>query len=119
MKILICEDNQLAIKTLAFVLEKEGFELDTAEDGNKAVSLIQKGNYDLILMDIHLPFLSGLELVEHLRGDLKKETPVIVISAFSDQHVQRQARELGISDYFVKPLKLTDLIDRIRLILKM
>jgi two-component system, OmpR family, response regulator VicR len=119
MKILICEDNQLAIRTLTYVLEKEGFELDTANDGNKALSLMEKNDYDILLVDIHLPFLSGLELIKHLRAELKRETPVIVMSAFSDLQVQRQAGELGISGYIVKPFKLTDLIDKIRSILKM
>ena len=118
MKILICEDNQLAIRTLTYVLEKEGFELDTADDGNKALSLMEKNDYDILLVDIHLPFLSGLELIKHLRAVLKRKTPVIVMSAFSDLQVQRQAGELGISGYIVKPFKLTDLIDKIRSILK-
>jgi DNA-binding response OmpR family regulator len=118
MKILICEDNKLAMKTLVYVLEKEGFEIETAEDGNKALALMQKNIYDFILMDIHLPFNSGLELIKYLRSDLKMETPVLILSAFSDLQMQRQAGELGISGYFVKPLKLTDLIERIRFILK-
>jgi two-component system response regulator VicR len=109
----------MAIKTLTYVLEKEGFELDTADDGNKALSLMEKNEYDLLLVDIHLPFLSGLELIKHLRAKLKRETPVIVLSAFSDLQVQRQAGELKISGYIVKPFKLTDLITKIRSVLKM
>lgn len=96
-------------------MQKEGFEIDKAEDGNVAISLMGKNIYDLILMDIHLPFHSGLELVKYLRSDLKKDTPVLVLSAFSDPQMQRQAAELGINGYFVKPLKLTDLIAQIRL----
>lgn len=109
----------MAMKTLTYVLEKEGFELDTAEDGNKALSLMEKNEYNLFLVDIHLPFLSGLELIKHLRTELKSDSPVLVLSAFSDLQVQRQARELGISGYIVKPFKLTDLISQIRSILKM
>jgi DNA-binding response OmpR family regulator len=114
MKILICEDNPLAMRTLTYVLGKEGFEIDTAEDGKLALNLMKKNIYDLILMDIHLPFHSGLELVQYLRTELKLNTPVLVLSAFSDPQMQRQAGELGISGYFVKPLKLTDLIEQIR-----
>jgi DNA-binding response OmpR family regulator len=114
MKILICEDNQLALRTLFYVLEKEGFAMDSAEDGIKALALMQKNVYDLILMDIHLPFHSGLELIKYLRSDLKLNTPVFILSAFSDPQMQRQAAELEISGYFVKPLKLTDLIAQIR-----
>jgi DNA-binding response OmpR family regulator len=118
MKILICEDNQLAMNTLSFILEKEGFKSDLAEDGNKALTLLQKTVYDLILMDIHLPFHSGLEVIKYLRSDLKMNTPVLVLTAFSDLQMQRQAGELGISDYIVKPFDPSDLIRQICSILK-
>jgi len=108
----------MAMRTLTYVLEKEGFEIDKAEEGNIALTLLQKNIYDLILVDIHLPFHSGLELIKYLRTDLKMETPVIVLSAFSDLQMQRQARELGISGYIVKPFKLTDLIEKIGIIFK-
>ena len=80
MKILICEDNRLALKTLSVVLEKEGFETETAEDGNKAIELLQHNDYDLVMVDIHLPFHSGLELVKYLRSDLQKNTPVLILT---------------------------------------
>ena len=118
MKILICEDDQLAMNILSFILEKEGFKSDTAEDGNKALTLLQKTVYDLILMDIHLPFHSGLEVIKYLRSDLKMKTPVLVLTAFSDLQMQRQAIELGISGYIVKPFDPADLIRQISLILK-
>jgi DNA-binding response OmpR family regulator len=117
-KILICEDNRLAMNTLSFILEKEGFKSDNAEDGNIALALLQKTDYDLILVDIHLPFISGLELIKYLRSDLKMNTPVLVLTAFSDLQMQRQAGELGISGYIVKPFDPSDLIQRIRSILK-
>jgi DNA-binding response OmpR family regulator len=117
-KILICEDNQLAMHTLSFILEKEGFNSDTAEDGNKALTLLQKTVYDLILMDIHLPFHSGLEVIKYLRSDLKMNTPVLVLTAFSDFQMQSQAGELGISGYIVKPFDPSDLIRQICSILK-
>jgi len=118
MKILICEDNQLAMNTLSFILEKEGFKSDIAEDGNKALTLLQKTVYDLILVDIHIPFHSGLEVIKYLRSDLKLNTPVLVLTAFSDLQVQRQAGELGISGYIVKPFDPSDLIGQICSILK-
>ena len=118
MKILICEDNKLAMNTLSFILEKEGFKSDTAEDGNKAIILLQQTVYDLILVDIHLPFHSGLELIKYLRSDLKMKTPVLVLTAFSDPQMQLQAGELGISGYIVKPFNPSDLIQHIRSILK-
>ena len=118
MKILICEDNKLAMRALAVFLGKEGFETVSAVDGNEAMQLLNSNVYDLVLVDIHLPYHSGLELIRHLRSDLKKKTPVIVVSAFSDPQVQRQAHELGINDYIVKPIDPTSLIEKIRTLLK-
>ena len=78
MKILICEDNPLAMKTLSIVLGREGYETDTAADGKEAIGLLQTNEYDLLVVDIHMPYHSGLELVKFLRSDLGKDTPVIV-----------------------------------------
>jgi DNA-binding response OmpR family regulator len=119
MKLLVCEDNKLVIKTLSVVLERDGFEVDLAEDGNKAFEFLHKSNYDLILIDIHLPFHSGLEIIKFLRSDLKLRTPVIVLSAFSDKEMQRQAGEMEIDGYIVKPFNPSDLIRQIRAILKL
>jgi len=119
MKLLVCEDNKLVVKTLAVVLEREGFDVDLAEDGNMAFDFLQKGSYDLILIDIHLPFHSGLEIIKYLRSDLKQKTPVLVLSAFSDVEIKRQAGEMGIEDYVVKPFNPSELIKKIRTILKL
>jgi DNA-binding response OmpR family regulator len=117
MKILICEDNPMAMKTLSVVIEREGYEADTAEDGNRAMELLLKNDYDLMVVDIHLPYRSGLELVKFVRSDQGKDTPALMLTAFSDPQVQRQAGELGISGYMVKPFNPSDLVSKIRSIL--
>jgi DNA-binding response OmpR family regulator len=118
MKILICEDNRLALKTISVVLEREGYSTDIAENGNTALEKLSNTNYELVLIDIHLPFHSGLEIITYLRSELKKKTPVIILTAFSDPQMQKQARELGINEYMLKPFNPADLIERIRSLLK-
>jgi DNA-binding response OmpR family regulator len=117
MKILICEDNPMAMKTLSVVLEREGYDADVADDGNVGIEMLQKNDYDLLVIDIHLPYRSGLELIKYVRSDQGKDTPVIILTAFSDNQMQRQAGELGISDYIVKPFNPVDLITKIKSIL--
>jgi DNA-binding response OmpR family regulator len=117
MKILICEDNPMAMKTLSVVLEREGFVADVADDGNVGIEMLQKNDYDLLVIDIHLPYRSGLELIKFVRSEQGKDTPVIILSAFSDNQMQRQAGELGISDYIVKPFNPVDLVAKIKSIL--
>lgn len=107
----------MAMKTLSVILEREGFEADLAEDGNVAIDLLQMNDYDLMVVDIHLPYRSGLELVKFVRSDQGKDTPVIILTAFSDHQMQRQAGELGISDYIVKPFNPGDLVTKIKSIL--
>lgn len=119
MKILVCEDNKLALKTITVILGKEGFVTEFAENGNDAVDCLSRNTYDLIITDIHLPFRSGLELVKYLRSDLKMTTPVIVLTAFSDPQMQKQAIELGINDYIVKPFNPVELLSKIRAVLKL
>lgn len=117
MDILICEDNKLSARALVAVLAREGFQTEIAEDGNMALELLGSRHFDLIIVDIHLPYHSGLELVRYLRRDLKKHTPVIVVSAFSDPQVQKQALELGVNCYIVKPVDMTDIVGRVNSIL--
>lgn len=117
MSILICEDNTLAKRTLSVVIEKAGFLTETSEDGIEAMRMLQEKDYELIIVDIHLPYHSGLELVKFLRSELKKNTPVLIVTAFSDIQLQQQAAELGISGYIIKPFNPSDLIEQIRSIL--
>ena len=117
MKILICEDNPMAMKTLSVILEREGYDADVADDGNVGIEMLQKNDYDLLVIDIHLPYRSGLELIKYVRSDQGKDTPVIILTAFSDNQMQRQAGELGISDYIVKPFNPVDLVTKIKSIL--
>lgn len=107
----------MAMRTLSVVLEREGFNVDLAEDGNQAIDFLQNNDYDLMVVDIHLPYHSGLELVKFVRSDQGKDTPALILTAFSDSQMQRQAGELGISGYIIKPFNPIDLIDRIKSIL--
>lgn len=118
MNILVCEDNKLTSRTLEAVLTREGYSVDSADDGSKAISLLKENKYNLVIVDIHLPFHSGLELIKFLRSDLKRNTPVLIITAFSEPQFLRQAEELGINGYIVKPFDPADLLKNIRSICK-
>lgn len=118
MKILICEDNKIASRTISVVLEREGYQTTTAEDGNLAIGMLNNNNYDLVIVDIHLPYHSGLELVKYLRSDLQKKTPVLIVSAFSDAQVRKQAGELGVNGYIIKPFNPDELVRMISSVIK-
>ncbi len=114
MSILVCEDNNLVAATLSAILGKEGYKTELASDGSKALDLLSKYDYLLLLVDIHLPYHSGLELVKYVRSDLNKITPIIVISTFSDPQIIKDAMVLGANDYIVKPIDPVYLIRMVK-----
>lgn len=114
MKILICEDNQLALRAMSVVLEREGYDPVTVSDGNRAIEELRRTDFDLAIVDIHMPYHSGLEVIRFLRTELKKQTPVLIVSAFSDPQMQRQAGEMKVSGYITKPFDPDDLLRKIR-----
>jgi DNA-binding response OmpR family regulator len=116
-KILICEDNLLVLRTISVVLKQAGYDPVTVSDGNRAIEMLGTGEFDIVIVDIHLPYHSGLEVIRYLRTELRKQTPVLIVSAFSDLQVQRQAAEMKVSGYITKPFNPDDLISKIRMAL--
>ena len=114
MSILVCEDNKVVTLTISAILTRAGYQTELAYDGNKAIDLLNKNDYSLILVDIHLPYHSGLELVKYVRSHLNKKTPIIVVSNFSDPQILDQAKELGADDYIIKPIDPVHLIKQIK-----
>lgn len=118
MKILICEDEEIMLTALEFRLVRQGFEVVKAEDGKKALEIINEDLPDLIIADILMPHVSGLELVKYIRNDLKSQTPIIVISALEQEDIILEAFKLGANDFITKPFRPYELILRIRRILE-
>lgn len=114
MKILICEDEEIMLTALEFRLRKQGYKVVKAEDGRQAMDKLQEDNPDLVIADIMMPHVSGLELIQHIRNDLKRDLPVIVISALEYDDIVLEAFRLGANDFITKPFKPYELILRIR-----
>ncbi|TDQ23991.1 response regulator [Tenacibaculum caenipelagi] len=113
-KIVIAEDNSVFLLLIKLKLEKEGYELFVAEDGKKALELIETHQPDLILTDIMMDYLSGLEVISHVRNVLKMDVPIIVFSASGQEEMVTQAFNLGATDFMVKPLIPNELIIRVK-----
>jgi DNA-binding response OmpR family regulator len=118
MKILVCEDNRLALRTFAIILERANYKYDIAEDGNMALDLLNRNEYSLLIVDLHMPYHSGLEVIKYIRTEMKRKTPILVVTAFSDIQTQKNANELGIDGYVLKPYNPVDIINNIRQILE-
>jgi|GEM_PF-1319988 len=113
LKILIVDDmviNQLLAQT---IMEDIGFETEVAENGKIAIQLLEKNNYDIILMDLQMPEMDGWEATEHIRNKMKPPKSTIPIIALSADVTQRNAdkcKEAGMDEYVSKPINETDLL---------
>lgn len=114
MTILICEDEEIMLTALEFRLKRQGFTVLRAEDGRKAIDIVNTQSPDLIIADIMMPHVTGLDLIKYIRQDLKRETPIIVISALEMDEIVLNAFRLGANDFITKPFKPYELILRIR-----
>lgn len=114
-RILVIEDEELVRNVLDFRLKKDGYEVVLAKDGEEALNYINNEAFNLILVDIMLPFVGGLELTTHIKSSPKtKDTPVIVLSANGLEQVILDAFALGATDFMVKPFNLSELSIRVK-----
>ena len=116
MRILVVDDEKLLVKGLKFNLENDGYEVDGAYDGKQALQLFEENKYDLVLLDLMLPEISGLEVCRAIRE--KSNVPVIMVTAKTEGIDKLIGFEYGADDYVTKPYDILELKARIRVILK-
>lgn len=118
-KILIVEDESDLIKLLKYNLEKEGFRVNYATDGSLALAEARRDPPDLVILDLMLPGLDGLEVCRQLRrNDRFARTPVLILSARSEEADRVVGLELGADDYVTKPFSTREMIARVRALLR-
>ncbi len=104
---------------IRFRLSRENLgEVIKAIDGREAKNLLRQEDFDLVITDIHMPFHSGLEITTFIRNELKKDTPIIVLSAEGLEDTVLQAFELGANDFITKPFSPAELVVRVKRILR-
>ncbi len=115
-KILIIEDETALLYALQSQLATEGYEVLTADDGEKALKILEKNKPEAIVLDIVLPKLNGWELLKKIKSDEeKKDIPVIIISNLSDDASRQRGIELGAKDYLPKiNYSLAELVNKIK-----
>lgn len=116
MKILVVDDEKLLVKGMRFNLENEGYEVETAYDGKTAVELARDGNFDLIILDVMMPEMDGLETCMHIREF--SDVPVIMLTAKSEDTDKLLGFEYGADDYVTKPFNILELKARVRALLR-
>lgn len=117
MRILIIEDEARILTFVARALRAEGWTVSVAEDGRSGLTRAVANHYDLLVLDLLLPGMDGLDLLRELR-ERKPQLPVLILSARSDIETKLRGFQLGADDYLVKPFSLGELLARVRVQLR-
>ncbi len=116
MKILVVDDERTLVKGMKFNLENEGYEVECAYDGAVAVELAREGKYDLLILDVMMPEVDGLEACMRIREF--SNVPIIMLTAKSDDADKLMGFECGADDYLTKPFNILELKARVRALLR-
>jgi two-component system OmpR family response regulator len=116
-RILVVDDEASIVDSVATVLRYEGFDVDVAFAGRVALQKVQDGSYDLVVLDVMLPDLDGIEVTKRLRADGIK-VPVLFLTAKSDVEDRVEGLTVGGDDYVTKPFSLVEVVARIKAILR-
>ena len=115
-RVLVVDDEKLIVKGIKFLLEQDNMEVDAAYDGEEALKLAHMEKYDLIMLDVMLPKLNGLEVCQQIREF--SATPIIMVTAKGEDMDKIMGLEYGADDYITKPFNILELKARIRAILR-
>lgn len=115
-KILVVEDEASISEPLSFMLKREGFEVNVAETGDEALKVFDRQGADLVLLDLMLPGVSGVEVCRQIRA--KSNVPVIMVTAKDSEVDKVVGLEIGADDYVTKPYSARELVARIRAVLR-
>lgn len=115
-KVLVVDDEKMIVKGIRFALLQEGWEVDTAYDGEEALSMARLVNYDMILLDIMLPKMNGLDVCQQIREF--SNMPIIMLTAKGDDMDKIMGLEYGADDYITKPFNILEVKARMKAIMR-
>jgi CheY-like chemotaxis protein len=117
-KVLVVDDEPHIVRLVSFALSNHGFDVIDAADGEEAIELARQEQPDIILMDVMMPVMDGLEASRRLKGDPKTAAiPIVMLSAKSQQYEQEAGLEGGAERYIVKPFTPKELVGEVHAIL--
>ncbi|GGC93563.1 alkaline phosphatase synthesis transcriptional regulatory protein PhoP [Thalassobacillus devorans] len=116
-KILIVDDEESIVTLLKYNIDQAGYDTDVAYDGSEALHKAEENDYDLIVLDIMLPELDGMDVCKQLRIN-KMDTPILMLTAKDDEFDKVLGLELGADDYLTKPFSPREVVARIKAILR-
>ncbi len=115
VKVLLVEDNPLNMELILEILRSQGFTVETADDGEKGIKKAESAAYDLILMDIALPGMDGVEATKMIKNRPEyRNVPVVALTAFAMAGDKERLLKAGFDEYISKPLDVHDFIERMQ-----
>ena len=113
-KILVVEDNELNLKLFCDLLRAHGFEAEPVRDGREALDRARAFGPDLVIMDIQMPHVSGLELIEQLKRDATlKSAPILAVTAYAAKGDEERIRDAGAEGYVSKPISVLKFVEAV------
>ncbi|WP_416147879.1 response regulator transcription factor [Salipaludibacillus sp. HK11] len=113
-KILVADDEEILRMLIVDTLEDEGFDIDEAENGAEALAMLEKGNYDLTILDYMMPEKTGIEVVKSLSDEVKKSTRLVMLTAKAQAKDKQEAIEAGADYFMAKPFSPSELVVMIK-----
>ncbi|MEO4005248.1 response regulator transcription factor [Flavobacterium sp. CAU 1735] len=117
MRIVLAEDNDILRKSLSFFLESKGYKVDQFSDGKDALEAIEANNYDLVLTDINMPGISGMEITQYIRQRIQSDIPVIILTSSGVEQTELDSFDIGANEFIAKPVSPAVLLVRINKLL--
>ncbi|MEN2994878.1 MAG: response regulator [Thermodesulfovibrio sp.] len=119
MKILVVDDDKTTRKMISLILKSKGYEVVTAENGLEALQKIGLERINLILTDMNMPYMDGIEFIRQVRANPEiSNIPIVMITTEADEEEKRKAFEAGVDDYLVKPTTAEQISESIKRILR-
>ena len=118
MKRALAVDDSATMRNLVkMALESEGFTVDTAENGQEALELAKRNTYDIVISDINMPVMDGLQFLKEFR-EMNKRTPVLMLTTETEARKKEEAKRLGATGWIVKPFKPEDLVKVVKRVVR-
>ncbi|MES2592463.1 MAG: response regulator transcription factor [Bacteroidota bacterium] len=117
MKLLFAEDDDLLRNSLTFYLKNNGYSVTAVSNGMEVKEQLKISTFDLVITDLNMPFLGGMEVISFVRNELKSSTPIIVLTSFGIEKAELDAFEIGASEFVTKPFSPSVLKARIEKLL--
>jgi DNA-binding response OmpR family regulator len=114
-RILVCDDEPAIASVVATILKREGYDVTEAHGGPQCIALVERGNIDLVLLDVTMPDMDGFDVCEALRaGDAGRQLPIVLLTGRTDLDTRVEGMHHGVSEFLTKPVNRHELVARVR-----